>query len=39
VWRVMLVADENVQGFYRSFGFHAYPDVMARLDEGELHDG
>ena len=32
VWRVMVVADSNVQGFYQKFGFEPYPDVMARLD-------
>jgi ribosomal protein S18 acetylase RimI-like enzyme len=32
VWRVMLVADENVQGFYRTLEFQPYPDVMARLN-------
>jgi aralkylamine N-acetyltransferase len=38
VWRVMLVADEQVQGFYRTLGFESYPDVMARLDPGRLDD-
>jgi aralkylamine N-acetyltransferase len=38
VWRVMLVAGEQVQGFYRTFGFEVYPDVMARLDRGRLYD-
>jgi len=38
VWRVMLVADEGVQEFYRSLGFGSYPDVMARLDWARLHD-
>jgi ribosomal protein S18 acetylase RimI-like enzyme len=32
VWRVMLVADDDVQGFYRKVGFEAYPDVVARLN-------
>jgi ribosomal protein S18 acetylase RimI-like enzyme len=36
VWRVMLVADESVQGFYRAFGFQNYGDVMARLDPERL---
>jgi ribosomal protein S18 acetylase RimI-like enzyme len=36
VWRVMLVADENVQGFYRKFGFESYSAVMARLNESRL---
>lgn len=38
VWRVMLVADESVQGFYRGFGFQTYGDVMARLDSERLRD-
>jgi aralkylamine N-acetyltransferase len=38
VWRVMLVAGEQVQGFYRAFGFERYPDVMARLDRSRLYD-
>jgi len=38
VWRVMLVADEDVQGFYRKAGFDSYPDVMARLDWNRLYD-
>jgi ribosomal protein S18 acetylase RimI-like enzyme len=38
VWRVMLVADENVQGFYRGLGFQNYPDVMAKLDWDRLYD-
>lgn len=38
VWRVMLGADEAVQGFYRTFGFENYPDVMARLDWNHLYD-
>ncbi len=38
VWRVMLVADEDVQGFYRGLGFEKYPNVMARLDWKRLHD-
>ena len=38
VWRVMLVADSGVQGFYRKLGFQTYPDVMARLDSERLRD-
>jgi ribosomal protein S18 acetylase RimI-like enzyme len=37
VWRVMLVADEDVQGFYRGLGFENYPDVMAKLDWERLY--
>jgi len=36
VWRVMLVADRDAQGFYRSLGFQNYPDVMARLNSERL---
>jgi ribosomal protein S18 acetylase RimI-like enzyme len=38
VWRVMLVADEEVQGFYRQFGFAQHNDVMARIDPQRLSD-
>jgi len=38
VWRVMLVADAEVQGFYRRLGFESYPDVMAWLDRRRLYD-
>jgi GNAT superfamily N-acetyltransferase len=38
VWRVMLVADEKVQGFYRQFGFAPHNDVMATLDPQRLSD-
>ncbi len=38
VWRVMLVADQDVQGFYRHLGFQTYPDVMARLSSERLHE-
>lgn len=38
VWRVMLVADEEVQPFYGQFGFAPYGDVMARLDWERLYD-
>ena len=38
VWRVMLVADEEVQPFYSQFGFAPYGDVMARLDWERLVD-
>jgi ribosomal protein S18 acetylase RimI-like enzyme len=39
VWRVLLVADRGVQGFYSRLGFESYSDVMARLDWRRLHDG
>ena len=31
VWRVMLVADPDVQPFYEKSGFQPYPHVMAKL--------
>lgn len=39
VWRVMLVADSDVQGFYRGLGFEPYADVMARFSPERLYDG
>jgi ribosomal protein S18 acetylase RimI-like enzyme len=38
VWRVMLVADEAVQGFYRGLGFALYGDVMALRDRSKLEE-
>jgi ribosomal protein S18 acetylase RimI-like enzyme len=38
VWRIMLVANGEVQSFYRRLGFDDYHDVMARLDRSELYD-
>lgn len=38
VWRVMLRADEDVQGFYRKHGFELHADVMARLDRAYLYN-
>lgn len=38
VWRIMLVADRQVQGFYTQFGFAPYDDVMARCDRQWLFD-
>ncbi len=38
VWRVLLVADREVQPFYRRLGFDSYDDVMARLDQTRLFD-
>jgi GNAT superfamily N-acetyltransferase len=32
VWRVMLVADPHVQGFYRQFGFGPRENVLAKCD-------
>jgi GNAT superfamily N-acetyltransferase len=38
VWRVMLVADGEVQGFYRQFDFAPHNDVMATFDPQRLFD-
>jgi ribosomal protein S18 acetylase RimI-like enzyme len=38
VWRVMLVADSEVQPFYRRLGFESYDGVMARCDRSKLFD-
>lgn len=38
VWRVMLVADKEVQAFYRQLGFATYDDVMAKCDPQRLFD-
>jgi aralkylamine N-acetyltransferase len=38
VWRVMLVADETVQVFYRQLGFEPYSNTLPRLDRDRLHD-
>jgi len=38
IWRVMLVADSDVQPFYEHFGFAPYPDVMAQLNWDRLFD-
>lgn len=38
VWRVMLVADDDVKDFYRGLGFERYPDVMSKLDWNRLYD-
>jgi ribosomal protein S18 acetylase RimI-like enzyme len=32
VWRVILVASEDVQAFYTRLGFAKYEDVMAKVD-------
>jgi len=37
VWRMLLVADESAQPFYRRLGFQPYGDVMARIDPQKLH--
>jgi hypothetical protein len=38
VWRVLLVADPDVQPFYRTLAFTAYDDVMALLAPARLRD-
>jgi len=37
-WRVMLVADSDVQRFYRKAGFDEYASVMVRLAASRLYD-
>ena len=34
----MLVADQDVQGFYRELGFESYLGVMAKIDQNRLFD-
>lgn len=38
VWRVLLVADDDVKDFYRRLGFESLGDVMARFDRTRLFD-
>lgn len=38
VWRVMLVAGGDVEGFYARFGFARHPEAMARFDWDRLYD-
>jgi ribosomal protein S18 acetylase RimI-like enzyme len=38
VWRVLLVAYPEVQGFYRQFGFEPYENVMGKCDRQWLFD-
>lgn len=38
VWRVLLVADDDVKDFYRRLGFESFGDVMARFDRTRLFD-
>ena len=38
VWRVMLVADDDVQDFYARLGFERHPQAMARFDWDNLYD-
>ena len=38
VWRVLLVADADVQPFYQRLGFGPYNDVMAVIDQDRLFD-
>jgi aralkylamine N-acetyltransferase len=38
VWLVLLVADRQVQPFYRRLGFESYNGVMARCDRVKLFD-
>ena len=36
VWRVLLIADDDVRPFYEKLNFSAYPDLMARIDRAKL---
>jgi GNAT superfamily N-acetyltransferase len=38
VWRVLLIADADVQPFYQQLGFASYDGVMAVIDRGRLFD-
>jgi ribosomal protein S18 acetylase RimI-like enzyme len=38
VWRVLLIADADVQPFYQRLGFTPYDDVMAVIDKNRLFD-
>ena len=38
VWRILLVADADVQPFYRSLGFLPYANVMALIDRERLFE-
>lgn len=38
VWRVLLIADADVQPFYQRLGFTPYNDVMALIDKDRLFD-
>jgi len=39
VWRVLLVAADDVQPFYERLGFKVYSGAMARIDRSRLCDG
>ena len=38
VWRILLVADGEVRGFYEDAGFHSHGDMMALVDGTKLYD-
>ena len=38
VWRVLLVAEDEVRAFYQRLGFEPFGDAMARLDRTRLYD-
>lgn len=38
VWRVLLVADDDVTPFYRRLGFEPFAGVLARVDPTRLRD-
>lgn len=38
VWRILLVADDQVRPFYERLGFESFGDVLARIDRLRLYD-
>ena len=38
VWRILLVADDNVRPFYARLGFELFGNVLARIDAAKLYD-
>ena len=38
VWRILLVADDDVRPFYRRLGFESFGNTFARIDRLRLYD-
>jgi aralkylamine N-acetyltransferase len=38
VWRILLVADDDVRPFYGRLGFQPFGDILARIDKLRLYD-
>ena len=38
VWRILLVADDDVRAFYRRLGFESFGNTFARIDRLRLYD-